>query len=306
MDPVRIRPLRSGESAACGRILRSLPDWFGIEDAIRHYVAEIEGLETQVAEAGDRVTGFLSLKPHNAHAAEIYVMAVAPDLHRAGIGRALVEHAARSLRTRSFEYLQVKTLGPSRESAGYAGTRRFYERLGFRPLEENNLWGEANPCLVMVKHLGPASIPPIRCRTYIDAAPQRVYEMLATGSGWDAWFTQGTEVDARPGGTICFRWVDWAVDRYTTEARGPVLEAEPPHRFVFQWTPGDSTTTIEFDLQALGPGTVLEVRESGHTGSRRDLEALAECAGGWGEALALLKMYLEHGVTYGPVPREGE
>jgi hypothetical protein len=33
------------------------------------------------------------------------------------------------------------------------------------------------------------------------------------------------------------------------------------------------------------------------------MEALVECAAGWGEALALLKMYLEHGVTYGRVLR---
>jgi uncharacterized protein YndB with AHSA1/START domain len=146
-------------------------------------------------------------------------------------------------------------------------------------------------------------LPPIRYRTYINVSPVRVYEVLTTGAGWDAWFTLGTEVDARPGGKIRFRWVDWAVEHYSTEAGGPVLEATAPSRFVFQWTPGDTTTTIAFDLSPLGSGTVVQVQETGHTSSRRDLEALVECASGWGEALALLKMYLEHGVTYGPVPR---
>jgi uncharacterized protein YndB with AHSA1/START domain len=145
--------------------------------------------------------------------------------------------------------------------------------------------------------------PPIRCRTYIDAPPERVYASLTTGEGWDAWFTQGTTVDARPGGRIVFRWVDWAVDHYNTTAAGPVLEADAPRRFVFQWTPGDSTTTISFDLTPLGGGTVVQVEERGYTSSPRDLAALVECACGWGEALALLKMYLEHGVTYGPVPK---
>lgn len=147
-------------------------------------------------------------------------------------------------------------------------------------------------------------LPPIRYRTYINAPPERVYETITTGSGWDAWFTQGTQVDPRPGGRICFRWVDWAVDRYTTDSEGQVLEADPPRRFVFQWKPGDSTTTIEMDLEPLGEGTILRVQESGHTTSKKDLEALVECAGGWGEALALLKVYLEHGVTYGRVPKE--
>jgi uncharacterized protein YndB with AHSA1/START domain len=145
-------------------------------------------------------------------------------------------------------------------------------------------------------------IPPIRYRTYINAESSRVYEMLTTAAGWDAWFTQGTEVDPRPGGRIRFRWVDWAVDHYNTEGGGPVLEATPPRRFVFQWTPGDSTTTVALDLQPLGGGTVVQVVKSGHTASERDLAALVECAAGWGEALALLKMYLEHGVVYGPVP----
>jgi uncharacterized protein YndB with AHSA1/START domain len=146
-------------------------------------------------------------------------------------------------------------------------------------------------------------IPPIRYNTFIDVPPERVYETLTTGSGWDAWFTQGAEVDPRPGGRILFKWVDFKVDRYTTEADCPVLEAVPPRRFVFQWTPGDSTTTIVFDLEPLGAGTVVRVEESGHTTSRKDLEALVECSAGWGEALTLLKMYLEHGVTYGEVPR---
>ena len=53
---------------------------------------------------------------------------------------------------------------------------------------------------------------------------------------------------------------------------------------------------------AITGGTVVTVTESGHTASPKDLEALVECASGWGEALTLLKVYLEHGITYGEVP----
>ncbi len=145
-------------------------------------------------------------------------------------------------------------------------------------------------------------LPPIQVNTYIAVPPRRVYEALTTASVWDAWFTQGMEVDPRPGGALLFRWVEAQVDRYTATAGGPVLEADPPRRFVFQWTPGDSTTTIEFDLEALGPGTRLSVKESGHKMTQKDVEALVDCAAGWGEALALLKLYLEYDVTYGEVP----
>jgi uncharacterized protein YndB with AHSA1/START domain len=146
------------------------------------------------------------------------------------------------------------------------------------------------------------TLPPIRYSTYIQAPPRRVYETLTTASGWDAWFTQGTELDARPGGFIQLRWVNLGVDHSMGEDGGPVLEAVPSRRFVFQWTPGDSPTTVAFDLEPRGPGTVVRVTEAGHTTSQGDLEALVECAGGWGEALTLLKMYLEHGITFGPVP----
>jgi uncharacterized protein YndB with AHSA1/START domain len=149
----------------------------------------------------------------------------------------------------------------------------------------------------------PIKLPPIRYNTYVNAPPERVYDTLTTGAGWDAWFTQGTRIVARPGGQITFKWVNFKLDRYTAEGGGPVLEAVAPRRFVFQWTPGDSTTTITFDLEPRGPGTAVRVEESGHTTSEKDLAALVECAAGWGEALTLLKMYLEHGVTYGPVPR---
>ncbi len=54
---------------------------------------------------------------------------------------------------RAMAYLSVKTLGPSRPDAHYAGTRKFYEAMGFLPIEETSLWGESNPCLIMVKHL---------------------------------------------------------------------------------------------------------------------------------------------------------
>jgi hypothetical protein len=50
--------------------------------------------------------------------------------------------------------MSVKTLGPSHPDGGYANTRRFYRACGFLPVEElHGLWGEGNPCLVMVKPL---------------------------------------------------------------------------------------------------------------------------------------------------------
>ncbi len=78
-----------GRASLCEPILRSLPDWFGIEDDIRKYLTEIDQLPTFLALDGDQVLGFLTLKQHFAHSAEILVMGCLPEVHRQGIGRAL-------------------------------------------------------------------------------------------------------------------------------------------------------------------------------------------------------------------------
>ena len=150
---VVIRPMETGEHVFCDQILRSLPDWFGIEDAIVNYVRDTQSMETWIAETDDELVGFLTINQHNEYSAEIHVMAVAGSYHRQGCGRRLVEYAEHVLRSRSVEFLEVKTLSPSRSSIHYERTRRFYERMGFKPLEENLLWGEQCPCLIMVKHL---------------------------------------------------------------------------------------------------------------------------------------------------------
>jgi GNAT superfamily N-acetyltransferase len=142
------------QSAVCVPVLRALPDWFSIEQAILDYEREVGLLPTFLARSGGRVAGFLSLKQHNPFSAEIYVMAVRPEVHRHGMGRALVEAAEKHARHLGVEYMQVKTLGPSRQDEGYARTRTFYESLRFRPLEEfPRMWGEQNPCLIFVKRL---------------------------------------------------------------------------------------------------------------------------------------------------------
>lgn len=142
--------------------------------------------------------------------------------------------------------------------------------------------------------------------TYINTSPEIVYRTLTTGEGWDAWFTQGTKVDAKPGGFIRLCWKNFGPGRVTVEDGGPILEAELNQKFVFQWSPGDSTTTVAITLHKHGSGTFLKLVESGYSSSNNDVTAIMSCAIGWGEALTLLKFYLEHGVTYGQIPFDEE
>ena len=151
-------PIISGplwdQASLCAPILRALPGWFGIESATQQYIEEIDHLPTFLAQAGVETIGFLSLKQHNPHAAEIYVMGVQPAWHRTGTGRALVEAAQDWLRAQNVDYLQVKTLADTHPDLLYARTRAFYESMGFKPLEVfPTLWDTDNPCLLLVKVL---------------------------------------------------------------------------------------------------------------------------------------------------------
>ncbi|HEY7440504.1 MAG TPA: GNAT family N-acetyltransferase [Acidimicrobiia bacterium] len=137
------------------RLLRGLPEWFGIEESIREYVEDARMLPTTVAlDDDDRVVGACVVRYHTPVAAEIEVLAVERSMHRRGVGRQLLQEVEADLRERGVVVLQVKTLGPSGKSDEYARTRAFYAALGFLPLEERtDIWGPDNPCLISVKPL---------------------------------------------------------------------------------------------------------------------------------------------------------
>jgi GNAT superfamily N-acetyltransferase len=146
----------SGDAAArvAESVLRALPRWFGLEEALLDYIEDARRHPTLLATDGPLGVGFLTLKRHTPQSVEIAVMGVLPDRHRRGIGRSLVEAASDLVSAEGVRLLQVKTLGPSHPSTSYAATRAFYESLGFVPVEETTaFWGAANPCLIMVKPL---------------------------------------------------------------------------------------------------------------------------------------------------------
>jgi uncharacterized protein YndB with AHSA1/START domain len=138
---------------------------------------------------------------------------------------------------------------------------------------------------------------PIVHAVFIRSDREKVYDAITTAEGLDGWFTQGAEIDARPGGRILFRWHEWGPDKVTDTAGGPVLEAKRPERFVFQWWE-DHYTTVEMDFEAVEGGTILRVREHGYADTAEGRRRCLLCATGWGEALTLIKFYVEHGIRY--------
>jgi len=107
------------------------------------YVKDADVLPTFTCRHSEQVVGFLTIRKHNRFAAEIHVVGVLPNHHRQGVGKSLLARAEEWLRSEGIEYLQVKTLGLARPDVNYEKSRRFYEAVGFRPLEEfPTLWGK--------------------------------------------------------------------------------------------------------------------------------------------------------------------
>ncbi|WP_353093294.1 GNAT family N-acetyltransferase [Tissierella praeacuta] len=135
-------------------VLRQLPDWFGIEESIREYVDKVKDTIFYAVFNEDKPIGFLSLKINNKYTSEIYVMGILKENHNRGIGRYLVEKAVDYSQINDYKFLMVKTLGETHPDKNYKKTREFYNKVGFYPIEEiKEIWGEQNPCLLMVRSL---------------------------------------------------------------------------------------------------------------------------------------------------------
>jgi ribosomal protein S18 acetylase RimI-like enzyme len=135
----------------CGDILKGLPNWFGIPEAIDEYIEESSKMPFFACYDKNTIVGFVAIKKHNIYSTEVYVMGISKTYHRQGVGRNLIEECIKWCKENDIEFLQVKTLDESHPDINYAKTRKFYEAMGFKALEcFPTLWGEHNPCLLMI------------------------------------------------------------------------------------------------------------------------------------------------------------
>jgi uncharacterized protein YndB with AHSA1/START domain len=143
-------------------------------------------------------------------------------------------------------------------------------------------------------------MPTITHRIYIKADQEELFKILTTSEGWNAWFTDNTSIELTPQGTgeIRLRWTEFGSNKENIEDGGSILEAISNKSFVFQWSPGEKTTTVSFKLEPYKEGTLVVLKETGYSHSDKDLTACIGCAVGWGEALMLLKIYIEHGIVF--------
>jgi GNAT superfamily N-acetyltransferase len=145
--------VRRQDPDAVRQILATIPEWFGIPEANASYVEDAARLPSYLAVDGEDVVGVALLNEHFPSSRELHLIAVRRDRHRQGAGRALLAAVEDDLRARGVRILEVHTVGPSREDAGYARTREFYLASGFVPMNELQRIDWDGPTLILVKPL---------------------------------------------------------------------------------------------------------------------------------------------------------
>lgn len=144
----------------------------------------------------------------------------------------------------------------------------------------------------------PKNIYKIEKSVFIAASREKVFAALTGSEHWNKYFTTGMELDPRPGGVCNFKWENWGPDLINLESPGQVLGIDPPRRFVFEWGRPGQRTTARPNLEIKYNGTVLSLYEDGYPETDEGLKSILECSAHWGELLALIKFYVEYGVTY--------
>lgn len=133
--PVVLRALSTGDRTSIEAITRAVGVFRAdeIPVALEVFDGSLSGTEYESlgAEVGGALAGWIAWGPTPCTVGtyDLYWLAVDPTLHRAGVGRALVLEMERRLSARA-RLIVVETAG----RPDYAGTRAFYDSLGYQPV----------------------------------------------------------------------------------------------------------------------------------------------------------------------------
>ncbi len=140
---------------------------------------------------------------------------------------------------------------------------------------------------------------PIEVKVLIHAPIENVYQTLTTSEGWDAWFTTGMTLDLSKKEDFEFVWKDWGVDHISTKVRAKVKSYSDNQHFSFYWNYGlhNGPTLVCIEMKDTVKGVIIKLTETGYPDSNEGCAMLVDCSTGWGEALTLLKFYLEKNIS---------
>ncbi len=125
------------------------------DQGIKEMTDTLKKREFYGAFEGERMLGFIAFKEVNPEVIEITWIAVDPDNHNQGIGTELLNKGLQML-GKDYKICEVKTLSEEEPDEGYRKTRKFYQKLGFIPLETINSypgWEKNSPCQILIKPL---------------------------------------------------------------------------------------------------------------------------------------------------------
>lgn len=149
---IRLEKNKKYKSDFVKKVLDDLPDWFEFEEANKSYAENAKNFATYIISENDKDLGFIIIKETSNYAIEIYCLGILNESRSKGYGRLLVDEVL-NLYRKSHSFAQVKTLDEGLDKY-YDQTIGFYKSLGFLKLETiNEIWGEDNPCMIMVKSL---------------------------------------------------------------------------------------------------------------------------------------------------------
>ena len=125
----------------------------------------------------------------------------------------------------------------------------------------------------------------------VPGTPEQVWQAIATGPGFTAWFCP-TTVEEREGGAVTFRMGPGM------ESTGIVTAWEPPRRFVAEernWMPGAPPCATEIVVEAQAGGTCRVRLVNSLFTSKADWDdQLESFEKGWPGFFEILRIYLTH------------
>ena len=124
------------KSETCEKIIRRLPQWFGVKDANRKYIQEASELSALAVKQGNENVALLLYKQlHDSSLGQIVMdihwLGVLPELHGKGLGKNLVKTLNDIAKSGGVACLTVDTLDPAIEDEDYLKTFGFYKGIGF-------------------------------------------------------------------------------------------------------------------------------------------------------------------------------
>lgn len=142
----------AGTIASMSRLLVEYGlNWRWTPSRVRRSIRDRETM-VLVASVDGKLSGFAIMKFRDEES-HLFLLAVAPEMQRAGIGGALLAWLEKSCRTAGMRHIRVEV------RAGNQKARKFYDRWGFRFIGQvAGYYDRHEPAVVMAKSLARTSM----------------------------------------------------------------------------------------------------------------------------------------------------